>query len=215
MKTVVVCDSEPVAMEGLRRLLEHSNDLAVARAATTLEAAVEAVRSLQPALVVLDREFGASAVIGCLRQCRRASPHSGILVWSSTLSAEDGLRLVRAGADGAVRKTASLAILMEALRAVLNGASWLEESPQSAQKVQLPAEPYGLTSREWQILELIERGFRNQEIALRLGIRTGTVKIHVRHIFEKTGIHGRYGLAATSLTTRETEEEREPMAGRG
>jgi DNA-binding NarL/FixJ family response regulator len=56
-----------------------------------------------------------------------------------------------------------------------------------------------LTARELQVRELVERGMKNKEIAKALGIRTGTVKIHLKHIFEKTGIHGRYGLALSGL----------------
>ncbi len=52
-----------------------------------------------------------------------------------------------------------------------------------------------LTAREQQVLELVEQGFKNKEIAQDLGIRPGTVKIHLKHIFEKTGVRGRYGLA--------------------
>jgi DNA-binding NarL/FixJ family response regulator len=52
-----------------------------------------------------------------------------------------------------------------------------------------------LTAREQQVLELVEQGCKNKEIAGELGIRPGTVKIHLKHIFEKTGIRGRYGLA--------------------
>jgi DNA-binding NarL/FixJ family response regulator len=51
-------------------------------------------------------------------------------------------------------------------------------------------------------MELVERGMKNKEIAVALGIRTGTVKIHVKHIFEKTGIRGRYGLALSGLKER-------------
>jgi len=56
-----------------------------------------------------------------------------------------------------------------------------------------------LTAREVQVLELVEQGFKNKEIAVELGIRPGTVKIHLKHIFEKTGVRGRYGLAITGL----------------
>ena len=56
-----------------------------------------------------------------------------------------------------------------------------------------------LTPREHQVLELVEQGFKNKEIALELGIRPGTVKIHLKHIFEKTGVRGRYGLAISGL----------------
>ena len=56
-----------------------------------------------------------------------------------------------------------------------------------------------LTAREQQVLELVEKGCKNKEIALELGIPPGTGKIQPKHIFEKTGVRGRYGLALTSL----------------
>jgi len=59
-----------------------------------------------------------------------------------------------------------------------------------------------LTAREHQVLELVEQGSKNKEIALELGIRPGTVKIHLKHIFEKTGVRGRYGLAISGLKER-------------
>jgi two-component system nitrate/nitrite response regulator NarL len=48
-------------------------------------------------------------------------------------------------------------------------------------------------------VDLVERGMKNKEIGGELGIQTGTVKIHLKHIFEKTGIRGRYGLALSGL----------------
>ena len=56
--------------------------------------------------------------------------------------------------------------------------------------------------REQQVLELVEQGYKNKEIAMHLGIQPGTVKIHLKHIFEKTGVRGRYGLALTGLRDR-------------
>jgi DNA-binding NarL/FixJ family response regulator len=56
-----------------------------------------------------------------------------------------------------------------------------------------------LTAREQQVLELVEQGVKNKEIALELGIRSGTVKIHLKHIFEDTGVLERYWLAISGL----------------
>jgi DNA-binding CsgD family transcriptional regulator len=56
-----------------------------------------------------------------------------------------------------------------------------------------------LTPREVQVVDLVERGYKNKEIGQSLGISTGTVKIHLKHIFEKTGVRGRYGLALSGL----------------
>jgi DNA-binding NarL/FixJ family response regulator len=59
-----------------------------------------------------------------------------------------------------------------------------------------------LTPREQQVLDLVEGGMKNREIARELGIRPGTVKIHLKHIFEKTGVRGRYGLALNNIRER-------------
>ena len=64
-----------------------------------------------------------------------------------------------------------------------------------------------LTPREMQVLELVEQGLKNREIAMELGIRSGTVKIHLKHIFEKTGVRGRYGLALNGIRHREAGSE--------
>ena len=61
--------------------------------------------------------------------------------------------------------------------------------PEAGRPVRSSTSP--LTVRELQVMDLVERGFKNREIALNLGIQTGTVKIHLKHIFEKTGIGGR------------------------
>ena len=53
-----------------------------------------------------------------------------------------------------------------------------------------------------QVVELVEQGLKNRDIAFQLGIRPGTVKIHLKHIFEKTGVRGRYGLALSGLKER-------------
>jgi two-component system nitrate/nitrite response regulator NarL len=52
-----------------------------------------------------------------------------------------------------------------------------------------------LTTREQQVVELVRQGFKTKKIAEDLGIGPGTVKIHLKHIFQKTGVRGRYGLA--------------------
>ena len=56
-----------------------------------------------------------------------------------------------------------------------------------------------LTPREGQVLSLVERGFTNGEIAMELGIRLGTVKIHLKHLYGKIGVRGRYHLALAGL----------------
>jgi two-component system nitrate/nitrite response regulator NarL len=89
--------------------------------------------------------------------------------------------------------------LLACLREVARGATWMEED--LVRETERPVRPVHspLTARELQVMELVERGMKNKDIGDVLGIRTGTVKIHLKHIFEKTGIRGRYGLALSGL----------------
>ena len=197
--SVVVCDTEPVAMEGLRSLLESAEGLCVIAAETSLADGMDAVRELQPAVVVVDKSFGIQAVMECLRTLRREEFRTAAVVWSVALSEAEALRLLQAGAAGVVHKTARLDTLVDCIRQVAGGSTWMEEDLVAAPDQPVRIGRSALTARELQVMELVERGMRNKEIAVALGIRTGTVKIHVKHIFEKTGIRGRYGLALSGL----------------
>jgi DNA-binding NarL/FixJ family response regulator len=195
---LVVCDPEPIAMEGLRSLMESIDGPRVAAVETEIEVAAAAVRELRPGLLLVNKSFGASAIADWVRLLREAGNPAGVIVWASSLSESESLRLLQAGVSGVIRKTASLDQLAACVRTVLTGGNWMER--------ELPAGPphhrsgrSALTAREVQVMDLVERGFKNKEIGDNLGIRTGTVKIHLKHIFEKTGIHGRYGLALSGL----------------
>ena len=59
--------------------------------------------------------------------------------------------------------------------------------------------PYPLTRREREVCDLLQQGLANKEIALEMGIASGTVKIHLKHIFEKTGIRGRHSVVLASM----------------
>ena len=199
LDSVVVCDTEPVAMEGLRSLLESAEGLCVIAAETSLVDGMDAVRELQPAVLVVDKSFGIQAVMECLRTLRREEFRTAAVVWSVALSEAEALRLLQAGAAGVVHKTARLDTLVDCIRQVAGGSTWMEEDLVAAPDQPVRIGRSALTARELQVMELVERGMRNKEIAIALGIRTGTVKIHVKHIFEKTGIRGRYGLALSGL----------------
>jgi two-component system, NarL family, nitrate/nitrite response regulator NarL len=186
-------------MEGLRSLLESEDGLRVVAAEGTLLDGLDAVRELKPDIFVLDKAFGLQSVLDALRNLKKVAPATITTVWSSSLSESEALRLVQTGAAGVIRKTASLDRLLECLRSVRSGHTWMEQEMVRESEIMLRSGRSPLTAREMQIMELVERGLKNKDIGLALGIQTGTVKIHLKHIFEKTGIRGRYGLALSGL----------------
>ncbi len=198
-KTVAVCDTQPITAQGLRNLLASSEDIELIEAVNSLDAAAAFIHLKKPDIVVVDKGFGMRAVLDWIHDLKLSDATPAVTVWGVSMTEAEALRLLQAGARGIVRKTTDLASLMTCLRTVAGGRTWMEDCVfhDAARPAGYPRSE--LTAREHQVLELVEQGFKNKEIALELGIRPGTVKIHLKHIFEKTGVRGRYGLAISGL----------------
>ena len=199
MKSVGVCETQPITAEGLRTLVDRCQELEFLHAAASLLDGAAMVRQNPPDILVVDKGFGAQAVLAWIAEIRDSRIPLSLIVWGNTVSEAEALRLLQTGVKGIIRKTAEPSSLLACLRAVASGSSWMEESlfRNHPQRDRYPRSE--LTPREQQVLELVEQGLKNKEIARELGIRPGTVKIHLKHIFEKTGVRGRYGLALSGM----------------
>src|SRR5665213_1507069 len=207
IKTVSVCDTQPVTAEGIRTLLNDMSGLRFDQGTDSLARARDILRDSAPSVLMLDKAFGIQIVLEWLADIRASGPvdltaNTAIVIWGASITEAEALRFLQAGARGILRKTAGIGVVLACLKTVAAGRSWMEESVfgESGRGERYPRSE--LTAREQQVLELVEQGFKNKEIALDLGIRPGTVKIHLKHIFEKTGVRGRYGLALNGLKQR-------------
>lgn len=200
-----LCDTQPITAEGFRALLAASPDLECRWLAHSLPLSLELARRQTPDLVVIDKAFGLQPVLDVLPLLRSAG--TAAVVWGVALSEAEALRLLQGGACGILHKTADLSTILACLRAVAQGSNWMDDCVfRDAFRQEQPGHS-DLTPREFQVLALVEQGMKNREIAQELGIRSGTVKIHLKHIFEKTGVHGRYGLALNGLRQRDMASE--------
>jgi two-component system, NarL family, nitrate/nitrite response regulator NarL len=203
-KAILVCDTQPVAIEGVRGLLSRCEDLRFAGAVASLEAAFELTRGLNPAAIVIDKSFGSPAITDWLHRFAAGGERAGgekcaPVIWGTGINEAEALRFLQAGARGVLRRTSEPATLVTCLRSVTSGNTWLEDGIFGETDRFPQARRSHLTPREVEIAGMVEKGLRNRDIAHNLGIRTGTVKIHLKHIFEKTGVRGRYGLALNGL----------------
>jgi two-component system nitrate/nitrite response regulator NarL len=108
----------------------------------------------------------------------------------------DCFRALQLGARGILKKTLPVESLVECLRAVGRGDVWIEGtlSDQVVGALDRRSAPR-LTPREKEIVHHVCAGLKNKEIAEALRITAGTVKVHLMHIFEKTGVKDRFELA--------------------
>jgi two-component system, NarL family, nitrate/nitrite response regulator NarL len=203
-KIVSICETQPLTVYGLEHLLEETEDLAFGSAHASPAEWMADPAAHQTDMLIIDKGLGAKVVIDALGHLpaehgsvRATVP--AVIVWGMSITEAEALRFLQAGAKGIIRKSADNATILACLRCIAQGRSWMQDSvfrESAIQQMQVRTE---LTPREHQVMELVEQGFKNREIAQELGIRPGTVKIHLKHIFEKTGVRGRHGLALNGL----------------
>jgi two-component system, NarL family, nitrate/nitrite response regulator NarL len=199
---VMVCDTQPATIEGVRTVLKNSEDLEFLEGSGSLNRAVDLAQEGYQGILVVDKAFGMQAILEWMASGGSQNASAAIVVWGVSITEAEALRLLQTGVRGILRKTAPLQTILACLRTVAAGRSWMEDCVfrDPARTDRYPRSE--LTAREQQVLELVEQGCKNKDIARELGIRPGTVKIHLKHIFEKTGIRGRYGLALNGWRDR-------------
>ena len=196
---ICACDSQPIAIEGLRNVLETTEDLKFAAGANSLLNGLGLVERYSPQVMLLDRAFGAKPVLDWIGSAKLRYPQTRTVLWATVISDVECFRAFQVGGCGILKKSAPVAALLHCLRTVAQGQMWTENlfSPRDSRLAQVRLRP--LTPREQEIIGLVSRGLKNREIAESLHIATGTVKIHMMHIFEKTGIRDRFELAMYGL----------------
>ena len=161
----------------------------------TLSDAFSAARQIQPDIILLDHSAGLKAVFEFIAEVKSATGKCQTVLWVQDLAEVDCFRALRCGARGVLKKTSQVEVLLDCLRTVGRGDVWIEGSSEQHLDGSERRSAPRLTPREKQIVHQICEGLKNKEIAEALSITAGTVKVHLMHIFEKTGVKDRFELA--------------------
>lgn len=199
---VAVIHRNRLFREGLAIVLSQQPDITVVSCMDEAGEVIVEIGRLSPDIILLDFSQQGRDSLKEIHQLREASPGSKLVLMGLTASESDVLACIEAGAAGLLLREASLKELVQNIRAVVAGEalcsprivtflfSQIAEGAHARKRVQLLGLPH-LTSRERQILALIEERYSNKEIAVRLQIELQTVKNHVHNILEKLQLHSR------------------------
>lgn len=192
---LMLVDDHGIVREGLRALLDDGEEFVIVGEAGNGDEACEAVRRLQPDIVLMDLKMPGMAASDAIRVIRATSP--AVKVIALTSYAEDGQvrEIMAAGAAGYILKDVTKSDFVTALRTVAGGQTWLHPLAQRSLVEQLrnrQADPLALlTQRERSVLELIARGMSNRQIGDELHLTEGTVKGYVSTILAKLKLEDR------------------------
>jgi DNA-binding NarL/FixJ family response regulator len=209
--SVFACENQPIIVEGLFRILDQSEDLCFIGHAADIETTLRRISVERPDILLLGQPPALKSILPLLARTRQSDVDVRIVLWVAELSDMDSFRALQMGARGVITRTQPIEAILECLRAVGEGNVWLEASNRGA----TPRHQGGMriTPREREIIELVCRGLKNKEIAEVMTITPGTVKVHLMHIFEKTGARDRFQLAlqGQQILSSITAEEPKPL----
>jgi len=203
---ILIADDHPVVRQGLRTFLSTCPDLEVVGEATNGFTTLDQVRALRPDVVLLDVRMPGLSGIEAAHRLRRDHPDVKLILFTTYDDEEYLFSALRIGAHAYLLKSASHDTLASAIRAVHAGERLL--SPPLVDKVlsrfgelarAKAQQDSGLTEQEVQILQTMEDGASNKEIADRLHWSEITVKRKVQDIFEKLGVDNRVKAVAEAI----------------
>jgi len=204
---IVIADDHAILRDGVRALLQQSDDFDIVAEAGDGNAAIEACRREKPEVVIMDINMPGLGGIEATLALRKEMPALRILILTQYDDREYIRRLLKAGVAGYILKKSAGSALSDAVRAVSRGGLVLD--PEVAREAmtdyagsgsQKGAGPYdALTDREKQVLKLLAEGKSNKEVATELGISVKTAMSHREHIMEKLDLHNRTDLVKFAL----------------
>ncbi len=188
---VLIVDDHPIVRQGMRLMIDAEPDLVVCGEAQSEQEARAQVRALAPDAVVVDLSLDQGDGFNVVRDIRAHFPQMRVLVLSMHDEAIYASRLLAEGAAGYIMKQAATDQLVDALRVVLRGETYLSEPARQriSQSRQQADEPRArLSVRELQVINLVGRGVGSRDIANRLSLSVKTIESHRAAIKRKLGL---------------------------
>lgn len=202
MIRVVLTDDHPIVLDGLEQLFLREKDFEIVARCVNGEEALRTVKHHKPDVLVLDIQMPLMNGLQVLREIHDQKLPTRVVLLTAALDEDQVMEAMRLGVAGLVLKEMASKRLVQCVRHVSGGDQWLESSLVSKALEKMMKREQGsrevarvLTPRETEVVKMVATGLRNKEIAEKLQISEGTVKIHLHAIYEKLQITGRVELS--------------------
>lgn len=198
---MVIADDHPLIIDALSHLFAADPEFQVLACCADGGEALRKVRELRPDILLLDRRMPGKDGLEVARQLQQEGLPTRVVLLTAELDEDRFMEALQAGVQGVILKEMSPELLLQCVRKVHGGGQWLQGDLAGSALEMMVQREAGmrelkgvLTQREIELVRMIAQGLSNREIAGRLFISEGTVKVHLHNIYEKLGISGRLKL---------------------
>ncbi|MGD0702633.1 MAG: response regulator transcription factor [Trebonia sp.] len=213
---VLIADGDRLALEELRIAIEKNGRLTICAVAANAAGAVSCAMRERPDVCVLDVRLPGGALSATWEIGARL-PRSKVLMLAASAEDDELIAAIRAGVQGYLLKTVGFGDLPAAIYGVWIGEAamdprfvarllrhlrireprWRRPAGAAPDRPGIPGPPDGrLTSREWEVLDLLSQGLSTLEIARALTISTSAVRVHIAAVVRKLGVPDRAAAVA-------------------
>jgi DNA-binding NarL/FixJ family response regulator len=204
---LLVVDDHPIFRAGLcEQLAGGAENIIIVGEAEDGEKAYEMVAAHHPDVVLMDCHMPILRGLEATQKIKKDFPETKVIAFSATAEIDRVRKVLQAGANGYLLKTASTAELRRAILTVLGGATVITPSiafePDAPDHSAPTENSFGLTKREIQILELAARGVTNKQIGEQLNLSNRTIEVHMHNIFMKLGVSSRTEAVTRAIRDR-------------
>jgi two-component system, NarL family, nitrate/nitrite response regulator NarL len=198
MIRILLVDDHPMIRTAIEVLLRNT-EYTIAATAASGEEALRQVGEVDPDVVLLDLQMPGGSGMDVVRRLQSNANAPKIVILTAAIDDASLMEARALGVAGMVLKNSDPAYLLECLEGIRSSGSW--RNPELSARAEHLDQSYGetlrpaLAPRERQLIRLVSQGLRNREIATKLGVTEGTVKVYLHAVFQKVGVSSRTELA--------------------
>lgn len=201
---VLIVDDHELIRESLIFVLKDEKEIEVTGSAATGEDALEATRTSRPDVVLMDFLLPDADGAEVTKKIKSLAPETKVVMLTGATSDDVLVKAIESGCSGFVTKERAVDEIVSAVRAAHAGEALISPSMLARvlpklSRIEKPAKPLELSTREHQVLTMLARGLRNQEVAEELGLSLYTVRNHIQSVLIKMQAHSKMEAVATAL----------------
>jgi two-component system nitrate/nitrite response regulator NarL len=208
--SLVLADDHPIVLEGIARVIEAEKDFELRAKCLTGEGVLRAIREQHPDVAVLDIVIPEMDGLQVIARMNAEGIQTKVVFLTANATDAHILALIEQGARGLLMKDSAIGELARCIRVVAEGGHHFPRDlvtaaveRETGRRAEGEHFERVLSAREREVLLLVAEGLLNKQVAYRLNLSEGTVRIHMHNIYQKTGIGSRAAVTAMALAHRD------------